>query len=136
MADLSPTVANVAKVSGSVKVGTCGTVAITQGAAVYVDPTTGDLELCENDQTAVEANVAGIALNAASPGQPVSYQVSGVINLGATLTLGEVYCIGGGVGAIAPTADIVASEFQSIVGVAITTANLQIGLIVSGVASA
>jgi hypothetical protein len=134
MADLTVTAANVVKVSGSTREGVCGTVAITAGDSLY--EAAGVLELCENDQTAVEANCVGIALNNASTGQPVVYQVSGVINLGATLAIGEIYCVGGLAGAIAPTADVIATEYQTVIGVAKTAANLQINFIASGVASA
>ncbi len=133
MADLTQTAANVASGSGATTQRRDAAVAITAGDTVYVD-SNGDLALCENDQTATEANCAGIALNDAAAGQPVVYQVAGQINVGATLTAGEVYVVGAVGGAIAPVADVLATEFTTILGVAISTSLLEMGLLPSGVA--
>jgi len=72
----------------------------------------------------------------AAAGQPGTYQISGVIDLGATLTRGEVYAVGAAAGGIAPVADPTTGDFMTVLGVAITTANLKIGINQSGVASA
>lgn len=135
MTDLVQTPANVLKIVGSQRVGVCGTVAIVAGQTVY-GLADGTVELCEKDQTAVEAACDGIALSNASPGQPVVYQVGGNIDVGATLAIGEVYCVGAAPGSIAPTVDVIATEFQTVLGVAITGNNLKVGIIQSGVASA
>lgn len=135
MADLTQTPANVASGSGASTQTRNAAAAITAGDAVYVD-SSGTLSLCENDQTATEAACAGIALNDAAAGQPVVYQVSGQINIGATLTAGEVYVVGGAAGAIAPVADVVATEYMTIIGVAISTSLIEMGILPSGVASA
>ncbi len=133
MADLTQTAANVQSGSGASTLRKNAAVAITAGDAVYVD-SSGTLDLCENDQTATEAACAGIALNDAAIGQPVVYQVSGSINIGATLTAGEVYVVGAAPGAIAPVADVIATEFMTVLGVATSTSLLSLGILPSGVA--
>ena len=134
MADLVVTAASVDRVSGSQRTGEAG-VAITAGDCVYVDAA-GLVQLCEKDQTIVEAAAVGFALADAAAGQPVTYQISGVVNLGATLTTGEVYVVGAAPGGIAPVADIATTNFGTVLGIAISAAQLQIGINQSGVAAA
>ena len=133
MADLVQTAANVQAGTGSTTQRKNAAVAVTAGDAVYVDAT-GALDLCENDLTAVEAACVGIALNDAAIGQPVVYQTSGRINIGATLTVGEVYVVGAAPGAVAPVADVIATEFMTVLGVAVSTSELEMGILQSGVA--
>lgn len=138
MADLSITAASVVKVSGTPRVYTAGGT-ITAGQAVYID--TGDsntVKAADNNVSALVATVAGIALNGAATGQPVSVlaTASDVINLGATLTLGETYVLSDDPGGIAPIADILTTQYVSIIGVAVTTANLRLLLYNSGIAHA
>lgn len=133
MVDVVITAANVLRVNGNTQRKNAG-VAITAGDAVYVDGN-GVLQLCEKDQTAVEAACAGIALNDAGVGQPVTYAVSGDVNFGAVLTAGRVYIVGAAPGAIAPVADIVATNFATVVGIAISTSVLRLALMPSGVAA-
>lgn len=133
MADLTQTAANVQTGSGSNIQRRNAAVAVTAGDAVYVDGN-GAVDLCENDQTAAEAACAGVALNDAAIGQPVTFQVTGQINLGATLTVGEVYVCGAAPGGIAPVADVIAAEFMTVIGVAISTSEIEMGLLPSGVA--
>ncbi len=133
MADITITPANVSRVSGSIQRKDAGAT-ITAGDSVYVD-SAGVLQVCENDQTAVEAACAGLALNNGDTGQPVTYQVSGDLDPGGTLVAGEVYVVGAAPGAIAPVGDIAASEFATIIGIGTSTSNLKMGLLPSGVAA-
>lgn len=134
MADLVITASNVDKVSGSQRTAEAG-VAISAGDAVYVD-TAGLIQLCEKDQTVVEAAAVGIALNDCGVSQPCTYQISGTIDVGAVLTTGEVYVVGAAPGGIAPVADVITTNFATIVGIAVSSSNLKIALIPSGVAAA
>ena len=59
MVDLVVTAASVDRVAGSQRTGEAG-VAITAGDCVYVD-TAGLVQLCEKDQTIVEAAAVGAA---------------------------------------------------------------------------
>lgn len=134
MVDLVITPANVSRVDGATQTKNAG-VGISAGDALYVD-STGVLQLCENDQTVVEAAMAGIALCDAAVGQPCVYLVSGNLDPGATVAAGIAYIVGGGPGAIAPAADIAAAEFMTIVGVGTSTGNIKLGILQSGVAAA
>ena len=134
MADLVQTAANVLA-SGSFRSAICGSVAIVAGNTVYV-AAGNTVELCENDQTAVEAACVDIAVNNASPGQPIQYSVGGSMDVGATLVIGEVYCVGAAPGSIAPTADITTGEFQTVLGIATAADALKVSISAAGVASA
>jgi len=134
MADLTITAANVDRVTGSQRTQEAG-VAITAGDAVY-QGADGLVALAEKDLTVTESLAQGIALSDAAIGQPVTYQISGVIALGATLSAGEVYMVGAGPGGIAPVADVGTGDFATILGIAVSAANLKIGIIPSGVAAA
>ncbi len=136
MANLSQTAANVG-------VGSSGTrtrivqagAAVTNGQPVYLSaakyyPTDANL--------AATAKAEGIALTAASTDGYFLMQEGpgGLVNLGATLAVGQVYCVSATAGAICPYADLVTGEFVCILGIATTTALLQTVYAYSSVAKA
>ena len=133
MTDLTQTAANVQSGNGATLQRKDAAETITAGESVYVD-SNNQLALCENDNSAVEANAGGIAVNGGAAGQPVTYQTGGRINVGAALVAGETYVIGAVFGAIAPVADVAASEFSTILGIAISTSELEMSLNASGIA--
>lgn len=135
MADLTVVAANVKPGSDAVtKTGVAGE-AISAGESIF-KATDGELELCEKDQAAADAAAVGIALNDAAPLQPITYIITGTIDMGAILAIGETYIVGAGPGGIAPEADAVATDFVTILGVAISVNDLKIGILQSGVAHA
>jgi hypothetical protein len=135
MADLSVTAANVAKISGTVRTVTAGA-SIAAGDAVYRDTTDA------NEYKGCRANVLasskceGIALDNAENGQPLTILTHGTIDIGATVSIGEVYTVSGHVstGKIAPHSDLGSNEFVTVIGVGITTARIKMNLLVSDVA--
>lgn len=131
MADLSITAANVIGY-GTVLNGVAGG-SVTAGLALRKD-SSGQL-VAASDDSAGNAEVAGIALHGASTGQPIAYQAAGLINLGATLSVGKVYVLSTS-GAIAPVDDIAGTEFVTILGVATATNRLKLAINASGVAAA
>lgn len=131
MADLSITAADVALVDGVTRHGTAGAT-IAAGDAVRV---TGGEVLLASDASAAAAACTGVALNAASDGQPVAYQESGTIDMGATVAVGKVYVLSTD-GGIAPVDDIATGEYITVIGVGVTTANIKLGLNASGVQAA
>ena len=131
MTDLSITAANVATVDGIVRHGTAGGT-ITAGMAVRFS--SGEL-IAATDTSAATAAVAGIALHAASDGQPLAYQETGTIDIGATVAIGKVYVVSAS-GGIAPIDDIAGTEYVTIIGVGVTAANIKLGINASGVAAA
>lgn len=131
MADLSITAANVQHQDGSSLGRGIAAAVITAGDVLY-GPDSG-LLLSFNSGTAAQAASVGIAANDAAVGQPISYVKTGKVDLGATLSIGKVYCAGAAAGGIAPVDDVLTGDFVTILGVASTTALLIMGLNVSGV---
>lgn len=134
MADLTITAGSVAMVSGTTEVMTAGAT-ITAGQAIYKDASDSNkAKLADANDTAAKAAAYGIALNGASSGQPVSVLRTGVVNMGATLTVGEIYVVSDTAGGVAPEADLVnTNNFVTILGVGLTAANLDLKINASGV---
>lgn len=135
MVDLVVVAANVTPGTDAVtKRGIAGE-PITAGASVF-PAADGGIELCEKDLTVLEAACKGVALNDAALDQPIEYAVTGDVDMGAILSIGQVYIVGAGPGAIAPEADAAVGDFVTVIGVATTASLLKLGLLQSGVAHA
>lgn len=135
MADLVITANDVIK-TGSGQQGTAGE-AITAGQALYSDAATSGVLRPADATTADKAALVGIALNNAATGQPVSHSgLTGTIDVGAVLVVGEVYVVSAtpGGGNIAPISDLGSTEFVTVIGVATAADALQLSAIRSGVA--
>lgn len=138
MADISITAANVAIGSQNTptKVVQFGE-AVTQGQAVYQSTTDSKYYKSDANDTASKAIAAGIALTpVATNGYgliavPVSSPGRSLVNLGATLTVGQVYVVSVTPGGIAPYADLTTGHYVTILGVAQTTSLLDFQVIVS-----
>jgi hypothetical protein len=125
MADLSITAANVAKGTDAVvATGTAGAT-ITAGQTVYLDSSVNQLKLGDADAQA-RSVVRGIALHGASSGQPIDYQTWGNLDLGATLTVGEIYVQSTTAGGIAPEGDLVSTDYVTVLGIATAADNLRL----------
>ncbi len=135
MADLSVVAANVKPGSDAVTRRGIAGEAITAGDSLFI-ATDGELELCENDQAAADAACVGVALNDAAALQPVEYAVTGTIDMGAILAIGQTYIVGAAPGGLAPESDATTGEFTTVVGIATTTNILKLGILQSGVAHA
>lgn len=111
---------------------------ITAGMPLYLDAADGKLKAARaNAQDTAE--VVGIAMNSASNGQPLTYQTSGQINLGASLVnSGLVYFLSPDeAGKIVPSSDVqAADEWTSIIAVSDTDQTAVLVLFNSGVAPA
>ena len=134
MADLVVVAGDVVAVSGATSArGTAGAT-ITAGQLVYLNSTSGKYALAQGDDAATDA-VVGIAAHGASDGQPLQVLTGGVVDLGVTLTVGEIYVLSAAsAGGIAPKGDLSSGEYVSIIGVAQTADNLLLGILNSGVA--
>lgn len=135
MADLTITAASVAPSTGATyKDGIAGDT-ITQGMPVYEDVADNKRwKKADANLSAAAAAGIGIAVNAASPDQPLRIQNGGDMNLGATLAIGTIYIVSGTAGGICPAADQATGWFTTILGVAKTTSILTIFLKAAGVA--
>lgn len=114
---------------------------ITQGQAVYLDTATNTWKLADANPTGAGqavTDIVGIALVAASSGQPMVVAVLDTtgINLGATLVVGTTYVVSATAGAICPIADLVSTDFPILLGTASTAALLILQPSASGVAKA
>lgn len=131
MSNLSPTAANVKRVSGAIFQKTAG-IAMVRGDVVYIKASDGKAWLAQCDGTAAEAEGLYIVLNDASPDQPVTLQKGGVVNMGAILTEGVIYVLSATAGKIAPAADLASTNYVTVVGVAETTSLLHLAPCASG----
>ena len=138
MADLSQTAANVAFNDADVKYRLVQFgEAVTQGMPVYRKAADGKYWKAQNDGTAAESDVVGICMvrGAAADSWGI-IATEGNINIGATLAVGETYCVSNAYGAICPVADVGSTEFPCILGPATTTSNLKLKPSAAGVAKA
>lgn len=125
MADLTPTVSSVAWVSGGVSREYNSSTTITAGMSVYLTSSNTWAKAGATTATlAGSGSRVGVALHAALSGQPLAVQESGVINLGATLAVGTLYYVSRTAGLICLISDLVSTDKINILGLAITTANL------------
>lgn len=132
MADISITAANVVRVSGETDTKLAGET-ITAGQPLYTSSSDGKFYKADNNDTAAKAQVTHIALNGGAAGQPiVGAKPDSIVNMGATLTVGETYIVSSNVGNVAPIADI-STNYVTILGVALTAANLYFKPIISGI---
>lgn len=135
MADLVITPANVLEGNQARKQSKTAGANITQGDSVYVD-SVDQLQAALKAVDAASAAAVGIALNSAEAGQPCTFQSGGEIDVGATLVVGETYVVGAAAGGIAPVADVISTEFSTILGIATAAGVLKMGVLQSGVAHA
>lgn len=135
MTDITITAANVVAGSGAAtETGISGDT-ITAGQVVYRNAA-GRYVLADADEdTAIERSPRGIALNGASAGQPCTILKSGPITIGATLTAGTAYYLSDTPGGICPLADVTGGDYLVLVGLALSTSVLQVGFVVTGVAT-
>ncbi len=135
MADLTQTAASVvAGATAQTAHGIAGAT-ITAGQPLYADASDGGrLKPADANASAVTAAVVGIALHASLDEQPIAYARVGLINLGAPLTVGQIYVPSATAGAIAPVSDLATGHYVTILGVAKTAAELDLAINVSGIA--
>ncbi|MCA9222073.1 MAG: hypothetical protein KDA71_17210 [Planctomycetales bacterium] len=113
---------------------------ILQGMPIYLH-TDGKYYKASN-QSELAAEVVAIALTPGSTNDwgiaitPSTRSGRSLVNLGATLAVGETYTLADTAGAIGPIADNGSGDFITILGVAVTTALLDFQVIISGTAKA
>jgi hypothetical protein len=137
MAALSQTAASVVSGTSPKKQTGIAGGTITAGMPVYKDTAASNVLKAARANAAATAVVAGIALNSASSGQPLVYQIGGKINLGATMVVGETYCLSDAVaGQIVPLSDLGSGDYTGIIGTADSASILTLAIHNSGVAKA
>lgn len=85
--------------------------------------------------SAADNSIRGITLNHAYASQPVAVAIlDTAFLLGATLVAGTTYAIGSVAGAISPFADLSSGDYPVIVGQAVSTTELNLYPLASGIA--
>jgi hypothetical protein len=136
MANLTITAASVAAGTNASKVNSyLAGASITAGQSVYLDSTTSTIKLADADVLA-SSDAVGVALNSASTGQPITYQRSGNITIGATVVPGTAYYVSTTAGAICLESDLATGDFPHFLGFATSTTVIALDLKACGVAKA
>lgn len=135
MAAITITAASITPASGATKKTGVAGATITAGQSLYADATDSDkLKLSDANASLAAAAFVGVSLHAALAGQPIAYIESGDLNMGVCLTKGSVYVVGATVaGDINPHGDLASGWYTSIIGIAISTSVLRLGINVSGI---
>jgi hypothetical protein len=127
MADLTITAASVISGANARKASGTAGASITAGQVLAFDSSAGAYKLCDvNSANAWQRKPVGIALHAAASGQPIAFQTGGSITIGATLTVGAAYYASGTAGGIRPAADNTTGDYPALLGIASSTAVLDI----------
>lgn len=136
MADLVITAASVVAGSNAeTETGAAGE-AITAGQAVYRSSTTKKLMKADSNGASAEIRTpVGIALNGGALDQPIKFQKSGNITIGAALTPGVAYYLSDTPGGICPVADIGAGEYVCLIGLASSASVLALDIRYTGVSN-
>lgn len=134
MTALTVTPGSVTAVAGAITEQGRAGATITAGQVVYKD-SSQLYQLADADSATAAAREGwGIALNGAAANQPLTVLRSGDINIGATVTVGEIYVLDTTAGGVAPEGDLASGEYVVVIGVGITTGRLRVAFINSGVA--
>jgi hypothetical protein len=109
--------------------------AVTQGMPVYLN-SDGKYYRADANLSAVTAKAVGIALTpAATDGFFIMQEgVGGLVNLGATLDIGETYVVGATAGQVNPIGDLASGHFPCLLGTAVSTSLIQTSYSFTGIA--
>lgn len=102
--------------------------AITQGQFVYRDPITSKFFSARADAVATRS-VVGVAQNGAGLNAPLTVAPAGLITGISGLTAGTAYVLSAvTAGAIAPVADLLSTQSNVLIGFALTTTSMLLGI--------
>lgn len=107
---------------------------ITAGQWVYLKAADQEYYLADNNVTAAEAEVAGIAIQPSADGEGITIcgQEGNVVTLGVALTEDTWYTISDTAGSIEPVADSTSGDYRSWVGYGNKDGDLAIYIINTG----
>ena len=127
MPDVTVTAAEVLADSGTITGDYTAGETITAGQVLYADSSdAGSAKLADADASLAAATAIGIALNGASDGQPVRVAIGGTLDPGFTVTVGTIYVVSDTPGGIKPSADLLAGDYVTVIGVGITASQLKL----------
>ncbi len=108
--------------------------AINAGEFVYLDPADGKARKSECDATVDKAKVAGIAVNSAVAGQPISYVASGEVTVNAAfLSVGLLLVLSPTAGKCMDVGDLVNTQYVTVIGWSTAADKLKVNLAHSGI---
>ncbi len=108
--------------------------AINAGEFVYLDPSDGKARKAECDATVDKAKVAGIAVNSAVAGQPISYVASGEVTVNAAfLSVGLLLVLSPTAGKCMDVGDLVNTQYVTLIGWSTAADKLKVNLAHSGI---
>ena len=112
-------------------------VAVTEGAAVYLDTTTSKFMLADAT-TSAKAAVVGIIISPAALDGYALMQTSRKYIAGTTLVAGDPVYLSAtaGGGNLCPHADLIATNYVTLIGHAVSTTEIKLDLIATAVAVA
>ncbi len=126
MANLTITAANVVLTADSVPFyGTAGET-LVQGQPVYYRDSDLRWWKAESGDTVAKAQATAIVVTPAVAGGQVGLCGTGSLSLGAILTLNTLYVLSATNGLICPIADLVATDWVTLIGVPKSTSVLQL----------
>lgn len=106
---------------------------VTQGQAVYAKDADGRWWKADADSaTEEETEAAGIVLTPGGAGEYGYVVTEGLLNIGASLTVGEIYVLSDTAGGVRPEADNGSGDTVVIIGVAKTSSQLWVKPFASG----
>lgn len=108
--------------------------AVNAGEFVYLDPSDGKARRAECDATVDKAKVAGIAVNSAVAGQPISYVASGEVTVNAAfLSVGLLLVLSPTTGKCMDVGDLVNTQYVTVIGWSTAADKLKVNLAHSGI---
>jgi tetrahydrodipicolinate N-succinyltransferase len=119
------TAANVLLSSGGKTIDFAAGEAFNAGQLVYLDTSNNTWKKAKSSGTALQAGIGtrwGIALDQGVLAQPVVVQENGVVNPGATVTVGTMYYISATAGGIGVFGDLVNPNYVQPFGIGSTVA--------------
>lgn len=133
MGDLSITATTVTAGTNSVQETFKALAAITAGQVLYKDSTGKRVGLADaNDLSATIRKPVGIALHAASAGQPIRVHKQGRINIGAVVAVGTPYFLSSNPGMIGLASDLTSGKYTAYLGTAVATTTIDVQIHDSG----
>jgi len=137
MANLTITAANVGISGTTTRIkSVIVSESVTQGQSVYYDTATNKYTRALSGDVVAKADAKGIVLTPAGIDGQCVIAIGGLVNLGATLSVGEIYVVSATVGLIAPIGDLTTGHFVTILGVAASASDLDLSIVASAVATA
>jgi hypothetical protein len=127
MADISITAANVKPGEATTKLTrVLYGATITQGQSVYSDLTDSNKYKPADADAAASALAGGVAMTPGVSGDYGFIATEGLVNMGATLAVGQTYAVSTNAGGVCPLSDLASGDFVRILGQATTAALLDL----------